>query len=248
MTRRRTTFGVLVLGPLLMQCSLFGPRGDVRIATASGRERATIAFGFIEDRHDRFTPHATANFADMLSFELMQRNYRVIEADRSVLRPDPVAAAQEAIREQERLLQERRNSESQPNSQTRARTNNSSGMQDETRDLLPERLRYVAGEIAYASRPDDPTERLLRPSEIQKLHETVAFDFFLQGAVGATDTGLLLETEESSLIFLDIYGASGTRVGAISFTVTEESLKEASFLREVAERIADEFSRRNFQR
>lgn len=114
-------------------------------------------------------------------------------------------------------------------------------IRDDTRDMLPEELKYIAGEQAPRELRTGPEERLLKQREIEAIGAKGEFDYYVQGAIGRMETGYLLELEENTLIFLEIYNKEGRKVGAINFTVDNRTLQQADFLRDVAERIARNF-------
>lgn len=211
-----------------IQCQLLWERGEVRVAAPGQTERARIAFGALLDRGSSFAPFATDNLADMLRFELMERNYRIVETNYAVLTPPAPAAAPAANAPGPANAGERRTA---PDG-------------DPTRSLLPDRLRASAGEYSGFVRPDDPSTRRLQGAEIARLGEASQFDFFIQGAVSAGELGVLLEVEENALIFLDVYNRKGELLGAINFSVDRESLRQTDFLKRTCARIADGFLNR----
>lgn len=221
----------LLLLLFCVQCHLIWERGAVRVAAPGQAERARVAFGILEDRGSSFAPFATENLADMLRFELMERNYRIVETNYAALIPPASAPAPAAA--------PGANPSGRPANERRPAPEN-----DPTRSLLPERLRSSAGEFAGLERPDDPASRRLRSAEIARIGEASQFDFFIQGAVSAGELGVLLEVEENALIFLDVYNRQGDLLGAINFSVDRESLRKTDFLQHTCARIADGFLNR----
>jgi hypothetical protein len=114
---------------------------------------------------------------------------------------------------------------------------------DDTYQLLPERLRSIAGEHAAPGPEQRFDNRHLTMEEIRTLAKSNTFDYYIQGAISRTETGLLLETKESTLVFLEIFDAEGRRVGAINMSLDDATLRQASFLRTITERIALAFHR-----
>lgn len=112
---------------------------------------------------------------------------------------------------------------------------------DATYDLLPRRLRDIAGETRAPERVVQPDARRLSAEEIQRISGSSQLDYFIQGAIGRTETGLLLEVEENTLVFLEIFDPQGRRVGAVNFVIDNETLKRASFLQEISQEIAKKF-------
>lgn len=197
----------------------FATPGEVRVATTAGAGRGKVALGFIEDRNDRFTPFATENLRDMLRYEFIDRDYRIVDLDLSALQPPAPATTAPPARENQ-------GSRSTPNAT----------------DLLPQRLQQMAGELSAYRLDQDPRRRLLTPAEIAKVGAAQDFDFFVQGAVATTERGVLLEVEQDSLVFLHIFARNGERLGVINFTVSRENLRAAEFLRDVTARLAGAFA------
>ncbi len=112
---------------------------------------------------------------------------------------------------------------------------------DATYDLLPRRLRGIAGETRAPERIVKPDARRLSAQEIERISGKSDLDYFIQGAIGRTETGLLLEVEENTLVFLEIFDPQGRRVGAVNFVIDDDTLKRATFLQEISQEIAKKF-------
>ncbi|MBL8021330.1 MAG: lipoprotein [Leptospirales bacterium] len=202
---------------VLFSCSLwpFRTGGDVDVVSMKSSRKALIGIGTIENRDSRFDPYANKNLIDMLSFEMSQRGYGTIKSDTS-------------------FAVERRRLEELKKLPSPGKT------KDETADLLPERLRAVAGEIrptGYTSIGDE----LLSPDEIRTLASRDNTTYFIQGAISRTEAGTLLEQAENFAVFLEVFNRNGDKVGAINFTVEGKSLQESPFLKTVCKRIARAF-------
>lgn len=187
-------------------------KNEGKVRVSSGGSGGTVGLGFIENRDIRFTPHAAGNFRNMLEFELSRSGYRVQELDYRVLSGGGGGLP----------------------AKTKA------GSKDN--DLLPKNLRNVAGEsgAGYNVRAR-PWERPLNSAEIKAMAQANGLRYLVQGAVGRSETGPLLESQEATLVFLSIFDASGNKVGLINFSVQGRDLGEAPFLRTVCERIAQAF-------
>lgn len=114
---------------------------------------------------------------------------------------------------------------------------------DGTRDLLPRRLRNIAGELEPRQRVIEPENRPLTEKEVARLAQSNDLDYYIQGAIGRTETGLILETEENTLVFLEVFGPNGERVGAINISINDETLKRSSFLQQISAEIVEAFAR-----
>ena len=114
---------------------------------------------------------------------------------------------------------------------------------DDTYHLLPDRLRSIAGELQPPDAIETGEERQLTMREIRDLSAHNKFDYYIQGAISRTESGLLLDLEESTFVFLEIFDARGERVGAINLSIDDATLKKASFLQTVSEQIATAFHR-----
>ncbi|MEQ9363716.1 MAG: lipoprotein [Leptospirales bacterium] len=125
----------------------------------------------------------------------------------------------------------------------RTRNIDPSNINDGTRDLLPLRLRNIAGELEPRERVVDPENRRLSGEEIARLARSNKLDFYIQGAIGRTETGLVLETEENTLVFLEVFDPRGERVGAINISINDETLKRSSFLQQISAEIIEAFDR-----
>lgn len=210
------------LTPLLIllatvSCSLlpFRNPGDVDVVATKAGRKAVVGIGTIENRDSRFDPYTNKNLVDMLSFEMLQRGYGIVRSDTS-------------------FAAERRRQEELKRLPAPGKT------KDETADLLPERLRSVAGEIrpsGYLSMG----EELLSSEEIRALSSRDNTTYFMQGAISRTEAGTLLEQEENFAVFLEVFNKNGEKVGAINFTVGGKSLQESPFLKTVCKRIARAF-------
>lgn len=234
----------------LNSISCWWMNGSVRAVAVQRTSRGALAIGHIENRDLRYNPFSARNFIDMLEFELIRRGYSTIEADYSGLQqqkpaaappsgpapapaPAPEAAAPAAAAP---------GSASAPGAAPAANVPPRSGPPtDESYDLLPERLRNIAGEGTAAVRQSRIEDRLLTSAEIKQLGQANQFQYFMQGAVGRTESGILLDAEENTLVFIQVYSREGRKVGAINFTVSDRSLHQADFLQNVAERIAASF-------
>lgn len=114
---------------------------------------------------------------------------------------------------------------------------------NDTYHLLPDRLRSIAGELQPPDAIETGEERQLTMREIRDLSAHNKFDYYIQGAISRTESGLLLDLEESTFVFLEIFDARGERVGAINLSIDDATLKKASFLQTVSEQIATAFHR-----
>ncbi|MCR9141876.1 MAG: lipoprotein [bacterium] len=114
---------------------------------------------------------------------------------------------------------------------------------DGTRDLLPLRLRTIAGELQPLERVIDPEDRRLTGVEIARIASSNNLDYYIQGAIGRTETGLILETEQNTLVFLEVFDPQGERIGAINISVNDETLKRSSFLQQISAEIIEAFDR-----
>lgn len=110
---------------------------------------------------------------------------------------------------------------------------------DDTSDLLPEGLRRVAGETRAGELPRQPT--MLRPDQIRTAAARGNLNYVIQGAISRTETGTILELEETAMVSLDVYKTTGEKIGAINFTVKGYSLSDAPLLKSVCRRIAQGF-------
>lgn len=111
---------------------------------------------------------------------------------------------------------------------------------DDTSDLMPEYMRGLAGEIR--PRPGDAyRDRFLGSEEIKKVAARANFTYFVQGSLSRSEAGDLLEPDQSYLVLLTAYDAQGQKAGALTFTVKNTSLSEATFMKEVCARMARTF-------
>jgi len=211
----RRIFFLLIL--LMFACNswFLRSRGDVSVVAIRGPRKATIALGNIENRDSHYDAYANRNLLDMLAFEMVERGYGTVKSD--------LAVAFERRRQEEL--------------KRRQATQKNTG--DETADLLPEKLRTVAGE----TRPSGYLmgDEMLSPDEVRVVATRDNANYFLQGAISRTDAGNLLEREENFLVFLDVYNRNGEKVGVIAFAVRGNSLKDSPFMKSVCTRIAAAF-------
>lgn len=190
--------------------------GNIHRAQVGKKTHLSISLGYLENRDARFSPFATKNFGDLLQIQLINLHYKVLDLDYSPL------------------------SRSQPGSVHRSNKseNQTHRPVDDTRNLLPVNLRNAAGEIHPVRFKPAPGQRLLTRKEIAHLSSQNQFQFFLQGAIGRSETGLLLDIAENTLIILFIYNTSGEKIGAINFTAEKRNLSNYEFMHNVAERLA----------
>lgn len=114
-----------------------------------------------------------------------------------------------------------------------------------TDDLMPTKFRSVAGETPPIDiGPTGQRSVRLNESEIRTLAKRSPFRYFLQGAIGSSESGSLLEIEENVLVFLTVHDDSGRQVGAITYTVAGRSFENAEFLQLLCSRIATAFHER----
>jgi hypothetical protein len=107
---------------------------------------------------------------------------------------------------------------------------------DSVSDLLPDYLQNVAGQKPppeATPRSGTKRRRLYSKQEIVEFFKENEVDFFLQGSIGRTESGDLLDSEQNTLIFLEIYGRTGERIGVVSFLINGETLETPDILREV---------------
>lgn len=186
-------------------------KGNVEAISTRGARAGTLALGLIENRDYHYGANVAQDLSDLLTFELLKAGYQVQVVDPSLI---------EAL---------------EPATPAAPKKNS-----DDTRDLMPEYMRNLAGEM----RPrvaDRVRTRFLNPDEIRKLSQKTSFQYFLQGAISRNEAGNLVDPEESFLVMVNAFNADGTRSGAISFTVRNTSLAEAGFLKQVCARIAQAF-------
>ena len=129
-----------------------------------------------------------------------------------------------------------------PKRQDPAPARKSSGRELVT-DLLPEHLRDVAGQ----SPPPDPTRRALASRryskpEIEEFFKDNSADYFIQGSIGRTESGDLLDNEQNVLIFLEIYGRDAVRIGLLTFLIDDESLESPDTLGQVCDEVVEAIS------
>ena len=118
---------------------------------------------------------------------------------------------------------------------------------DSVSDLLPDYLQDVAGqkppaEIAASGAELTRRRRQYSKQEIAEFFEEHPADFFLQGSIGRTESGDLLDSEQNTLIFLEIYGRTGERIGVVSFLIRGETLAAPNILRDVCEEVVEAIS------
>lgn len=200
-------------------------------------DRPHILIGHIENRDLRFNPYDHKNFADMLSFELIRAGYTVSSLDFNarMTRQDksptggtdathpaedyPLLPAQETYIDS-KVLNER----------------------DPAGDMLPRAFRNLAGEARQLpSTPVAEPKRLL-PEEIRKYIAGSNAQFFFQGSIGRSESGMLLELSEDTLIFLEIHDRRGSKIAAMNVVLENRSLKRAELLRKTAIQIARRFA------
>ncbi len=165
----------------------------------------------------------------MMRFELLARQYRLVELDYGPLTPKPENPPAGAT-------------PGSPSGGSAGRPATANRPAIQSNEIFPQRLQSLAGEISPLRPQQSPSARHLAATEIAKLGASQEFDFFIQGAVATTEQGVLLEVEQDSLVFLHVYGKTGEQLGALNFTVSRENLRNAAFLKEVVGRIADRFA------
>lgn len=198
-------------------------------------DRPHILIGHIENRDLRFNPYDHKNFADMLSFELIRAGYTVSSLDFNarMTRQDksptddathppedyPLLPAQETYIDSKFLKES-----------------------DPAGDMLPRAFRNLAGEARQLpSTPVAEPKRLL-PEEIRKYIAGSNAQFFFQGSIGRSESGMLLELSEDTLIFLEIHNQNGSKIAAMNVVLENRSLKRAELLRKTAIQIARRFA------
>lgn len=211
----------ITAGCLLILLASCFPYGNIRSTYVNAQSKATLALGLIENRDTDFNPHTVKNFADLLRMQLLTRNYRLTDPDYSALLKKPVAQPEHTKKPI-----------------TRGRTETIP--ENTTRDLLPRAYRYVAGETRPLYPEERITERLLNRNEIAMLKKENDFQFYLQGALGRSETGLMLDVEENTIVILFLYDRSGETIGAVNFTADRRNLSEYEFMHQVSGRLAQE--------
>lgn len=192
--------------------------GQVRFAQYQEAEGNRVILGHFENRDMRFTPFTARNFQDMLRFELLLRGY----------------SAGFLEREDWLRLEDGQETHSVPG-EIEAADSDSYDL-----SVLPPSLGDVAGQIsprADARRTAEP--RRLGRVEIMDTLADLEADYFIQGAIGRGETGTILEIEEQSLVFVEVYGVDGNIVGVLNHRVRKANLADVDYLKVVCERIAE---------
>lgn len=112
-------------------------------------------------------------------------------------------------------------------------------------ELLPPDLRNVAGQNPppdVQAKSAASRRKQFSKQEIIDFFKDSPADYFLQGSIGRTESGDLLDSEQNTLIFLEIYGRTGERIGVVSFLINGETLEDPDILREVCQEVADAIS------
>lgn len=112
-------------------------------------------------------------------------------------------------------------------------------------ELLPPQLRNVAGQNPppeVQAKSAASRRKQFSKQEIIEFFADSPADFFLQGSIGRTESGDLLDSEQNTLIFLEIYGRTGERIGVVSFLINGETLETPDILREVCQDVANAIS------
>jgi len=209
--------GIILSFLLLLHCGL--PRV---YAARIVQPKATVGIGYIENRDSRYSPYAGSNFISMLEFELIESGYTIIRPKIADPKTQHASTASAVAKK----------TESAQKSPT------------DTSDLLPERMRHVAGEQKPQpshNRKSGTPESFVSAQEIAAMGEQ--FDYYLEGAVSKTETGQLLEIKEGSMIFIHLYDRNGKRLGAINFTSSKANILEPTFMKKVCRSIIQALDR-----
>ena len=182
------------------------------------KQKASIGIGVIESRDLRFNPYSSQNLKDLLAFELMARGYQAQTSDLSFVQ----TARLETLRARMEAL-------------------NKPGKKDETSDLMPPNLRGVAGELRPMDNYMQTGEAGLTRDEIQKVVGRDQIDYYLQGSISRSESGNVLEIEESFLVMMNVFNREGMKIAAIGFAVRGNSLQDSEFMKAVCSRIARGF-------
>ncbi|EQA38121.1 putative lipoprotein [Leptospira inadai serovar Lyme str. 10] len=201
----------------IQSCTYFNT-GSVRYAERKDKAKGVYLLGFIENRDSHFDPFSTKNLSSMLKFELLFSGYDVLViGDYLKTIEDNVA--------KEKAFKKEKSTESKDNT-----------------NFLPDSAKNVAGENFWQNIELDP--RNLKEQEIKNLSGTVAFDFFIQGAISMNDNRKILDKKESAIIFLEVFDKKGKIISSVNYTVEDRTFTEANLLRDVCTKIVDKLDKR----
>lgn len=226
---------ILLLITILTNCNILGKwlrsSGNVESAKLKLSTGQIIGIGAIENRDPKmsYSPFMVRNFQDMIQFELINMGYLLVEVKQTETEND------DAKREKEIQDLSKQSVKEEKNEKDTKITSNAE-------DLLPQKLRTIAGEKAAQARIFGQEENQLSSKQIAKISNERKLDYFIQGAVGNNESGTLLDIDHNALVFLKIYNKQGVMIGVINFTVNGRTLFEAPFLKDVCKRIANHFS------
>ena len=127
------------------------------------------------------------------------------------------------------------------NSQVEQKQENSPNQNKKQFEILPKRLSHIAGEDTGAMEDLTMQNSFLNSKQIAGLRKTNNFNYFIQGSVGKTKPGSLIDEKQNAIVFLDIYNHTGLKLGMVNFTVKNRTLSMPSYLKKVAREISRHF-------